>query len=545
MLDNWTTNQIGTNLGESGNATRRLRQRCFCGVPEAGDFGNFYSSTDGNHWIFRTNNPNAWGLTLTCSGGLFVGISGFGWLASSADGTNWLFSSVNAYYPADDYNNHDITYANGTFVLAGDTDGVANIFTSPDGVNWTGRTLPNPGSSISSVMAYSAPPFAYFVAIGRNDGHLYYSSSSTGTTWLQRAIPGGASISHAGGLLIVPYGAGTNLVSTTGFYWTPYLTGLTSLMGTVTYAHGLFMAMAGGHLATSTNGINWVQYRQMIPGTSEVASDGNQLVTVGTTGTYLTSINGFAYSSGPLVGVRMTNGPPPQVALSGLAGLSYEVDYANSLSPTGANWQTLGNPATDQQSHLLDGWHRDQRGAFLSRGVAALTLALPKTKNPRFATPPLFCQRSVAGGGGGGGRQRPMDRAGGAGRDGVDGIDAAAGAGGECLVFQQPLQFVLRGHIIVALAVVEHPQLLRMFDGFNVHPADLFLGPIDGLVDPQRGHAQQQADDRHHHHDFNEGKTWLRECFYFFRGFHNVVSVHIRVKQGKSKKVAANSERGG
>jgi hypothetical protein len=253
VLDRWSTNQIGANLFASQTQHVIYANGLFVAYLEAGDGGNFYSSVDGRHWVLQTNNPNAWGLTLTYSGGKFVGISGFGLLASSSDGTNWLFSFVNACEAMGDYNNHDITYANGVYVLVGDTGGygtpVATIFTSPDGVAWTARALPNPGGSISSVVSYSGGLGAsYFVAIGKNDGHLYYSTWPNGAIWSQGTIPGGSSISHAGGLLIVPYGPGTNLLSTDGVNWTPQPTGLTNLMGKVTCAHGLFMTTAGGHV---------------------------------------------------------------------------------------------------------------------------------------------------------------------------------------------------------------------------------------------------------------------------------------------------------
>ena len=81
-----------------------------------------------------------------------------------------------------------------------------------------------------------------------------------------------------------------------------------------------------------------------------MASDGHQLVTVGFIGDYPSLCTGFAYSSGPLVGVRMTNAPSRQVALSGLMGLSYRVDDANSLSGAGITWQTL---ATLQLTNAL------------------------------------------------------------------------------------------------------------------------------------------------------------------------------------------------
>jgi hypothetical protein len=177
---------------------------------------------------------------------------------------------------------------------------------------------------------------------GVNDsGHIY--TSTNGTNWTQRSIPGGSSISFLNGIFIVPYNPGTNLLSADGINWTAKSTGITNVLGKVGAANRVFMARAGSYLATSIDGTNWVQYAPMLPGTSTVASDGSRLVTVGRTLVLPGSnYDSYAYLSDVLVGIRMTNSIAPQVVLSGLIGRSCQVQCLDALTSSSANnWQTL------------------------------------------------------------------------------------------------------------------------------------------------------------------------------------------------------------
>ena len=174
-----------------------------------------------------------------------------------------------------------------------------------------------------------------------DSGHTYTSTS--GNTWTQRAIPaGGRFISYINGCFIVPYASGTNLISSDGINWIAINTGITGKLGKVSFANGLFIGRSGSTLATSTNGTNWVQYPQALPG-GDFATDGSRLVTVGSkyTGPPLLS-DSYTYLSDVLVGIRMTAAPPPRVTLSGLVGRLYRIEYADALT-NGAStiWQPL------------------------------------------------------------------------------------------------------------------------------------------------------------------------------------------------------------
>jgi hypothetical protein len=163
-----------------------------------------------------------------------------------------------------------VTYGAAKYVAAGDAQSLynnLNVFTSPDGVPWTAQhSTSSAGTSLGDV-AYEA---SKFVAIGVNNGyvndsgHIY--SSTTGTSWTQRTISGGNCISYYKGIFIVPYSPGVSLLSSDGINWSAQSTGITGQLRKVNYANGLFMARAGIYLATSTDGTNWVQHPQAVPG---------------------------------------------------------------------------------------------------------------------------------------------------------------------------------------------------------------------------------------------------------------------------------------
>ncbi|MBE0539977.1 MAG: hypothetical protein IH623_01135 [Verrucomicrobia bacterium] len=118
------------------------------------------------------------------------------------------------------------------------------------------------------------------------------------------------------------------------------------MLGTATLLNGVFYARAGDYLATSADGTNWsLRTSSILPGTSDIASDGRRLVTVGVEpGSTLLTYNAFIYVSDPLTNISLTNASPVQLALSGLVGRSYRVEYLPSLPASAANpWQTLTN----------------------------------------------------------------------------------------------------------------------------------------------------------------------------------------------------------
>ena len=340
VLDNWTTNQITTNSFKLNHIVYGNGRYVAAG--EQGDAGGIFSSEDGSTWILRYSDNNAWGLTLTYSGGRFVGVGGWE-TAISTNGTNWTVSFLPTAYG---YFNYpfgyatDMTCGNGLYVAVGDTNNVGFIITSTDAVNWTPRnSSPAIGGHIQSV-AYGA---SKFVAVGNNDGLEYTSTTGTGT-WTRRSIPGGNQISFGNGLFIVPLTGNSNLLSTDGINWSMQNTGLTNKLGKVTYASGLFLARLGNYLVTSSDGTNWLQYPQQLPGNvtgdATVATDGKRLLTMGRAVVDILIYNSFVYSSDVLVSVRQTNKQPSTVVLSGLVGRNYQIQSTENLKSASSNWRT-------------------------------------------------------------------------------------------------------------------------------------------------------------------------------------------------------------
>jgi len=358
ILERWSTNQITTNGYKMDSITYGNGIYVATAEDYGADPGKIYSSVDGTHWTQVYYNSGIWGLNLHYIDGCFVGATGgYGQVAISPDGTNWNIPqpAPNGYLD-DAISTKEEVNVPVSFVAVGgdyysDTEGA--IFYSFYGTNWTAGTIsPSVGGGISSV-AYGTPRTSpppplnlfsiYFVAVGNNDGNTY--TSPDGISWTRRSIPGGSQVSFGNGLFIVPLNSQNNLVSTDGTNWTQYSTGLTNQLGWITYSHGVFMSQAGSYLATSSDGINWTQYSQPLPGvTSTLATDGKRIVTVGSIFTggsgFSYFYNGYVYLSDPLVGVRMTNSPASQVALSGLVGRNYQIQSAN-VPTSGSNyWRT-------------------------------------------------------------------------------------------------------------------------------------------------------------------------------------------------------------
>jgi hypothetical protein len=355
-LDHWTTNQVlyaiypgyyyGLEQVVYGNGI-------YVSYGQEGDAGGFFTSPDGYNWKFQYSEANSWGLPpLGYANGHYFGCAerGFGPVDVSADGTNWTTTSLSSPYNSLTQNGYPaMTYGNGLYVLAGDTNGVGSILTSPDGVTWTshGLLIGKLGGPITSV-AYGA---GKFVAVGNNDGLEYTSTTGTGT-WTKRSMPGGSQITFCGNLFLVPFTSNSNLVSADGINWTMFNTGLTNTLGNIIYSHSNYLAASGLYLATSANGTNWYQYPQPIPDNpnyyenlppphlGSMATDGYHLVKVAWENYDLSSSPyGLVYISDGLVGMSLTNNPTQKLVISGLIGRDYQIQSSDSFG-IGGNWRT-------------------------------------------------------------------------------------------------------------------------------------------------------------------------------------------------------------
>lgn len=338
-----STNHIGLSYVVYGNGL-------YVAYGQYSDYGAVMSSEDGINWVLRNDGGGPLGsglsysVALSYTGGKFFAFGGFGVSAVSSNGINWttfpLPIAKGAAYGASKY----VAVVNDNYTVPPAT----GVFTSTDGQFWVQQQALN--ASLGDI-AYGA---GLFVAIGidngstNNSGHIYTSSS--GTNWTERSILGGRTISFCNSIFIVPFGAGTNLISANGIDWATINTGISNKLGKITYTHGMFLALAGPdsydytftNLAASTNGTNWYQYSKELPKrASTVATDGTRLLTVRSQFIDVSHSDGFVYYTDPLVSLDVTNTPPVQVVLSGLVGRSYRIESTDSLTNSVVNnWRT-------------------------------------------------------------------------------------------------------------------------------------------------------------------------------------------------------------
>ncbi len=346
-LDNWSTNQVGTNAFRLLNVVYGNGR--FVAAGGMLDGGALLSSENGVDWTVRANGGASCcpGLTygLTFGGGKFVGVGHFGNIARSSDGIRWSYSSV------DSVALHAVAYGLGRFVAVGGSGfiGTSNIFTSADAITWVPRQSdPVSQTFLSDVIFANLTNSLRFVAIG---GGSVFISSNLGVNWARYPIPGGSRISQANGLVIVPFGTGTNLLSTDAVNWSMVPTGLPGALGKVAYAAGMFLARMGSGIASSADGTNWILHAgQTVPNPSGdgedsgFAFDGHRLVCLGNmfTPSFFT-YHSFVCRSDDFVGLGVSGDPASSLVLSGLAGRTYRIDYTDLLSPGTSNWMVLTN----------------------------------------------------------------------------------------------------------------------------------------------------------------------------------------------------------
>jgi hypothetical protein len=329
ILEHWTTNLVSSTAGMRCVVYGNGRYVAF---GEYSDYGLILSSEDGKNWTQRSDGGSSgisYSIGLTYAGGKFFALGGFGTSGVSDNGISWDTFSFPGYGTAS-----SVAFGATLYVAACDSNfspdfGLAG---SGDGRNWTNLA---PSGPIGGV-AYGA---GRFVAVGvkSHSGQSY--TSTTGRTWILRTIPGGSDISFQNGIFIVPYAPGTNLISSDGINWAFAGTGLAGSIGKVLFSKGIYLSRVGANLVASANGTNWVQYASVLPGDStwqlNFATDGARIVTAGIGFFSPPYYHGFIYTSDELVGIRLSGGSPPTMAISGLVGRQYGLDVVDEMPATG------------------------------------------------------------------------------------------------------------------------------------------------------------------------------------------------------------------
>ncbi len=176
-----------------------------------------------------------------------------------------------------------VAWFKGQYVVCGD---LGSVFSSPDGVRWTGHATPT--TKLLSGLAASADAL---VATG-DDGALLVSADATNwtaldsqtTNWLYR-------VRYLNGGFVATGQNGALLTSPDGSNWTPRVSGSSAWFYDVTWLDGTYFAVgAQGRLLTSGDGVSWTERQTITRKTLQaVAADTHYLIAAGLEGVILRS----------------------------------------------------------------------------------------------------------------------------------------------------------------------------------------------------------------------------------------------------------------
>ena len=216
-----------------------------------GDSGTIFASRDAVSWAQRTSPTTSTLYWAAYVNNQFVVSGATGVILVSSDGSTWNLRTTGITQ-----NLYSITGNAGTFVAAGQT---GTLLSSTDTLVWTKATLTNVTADFNVVTAVAGQ----FVAVG-NSGIVH--SSADGVTWTSRTTS--TVTNNLRGLTQL----GSQFVLATDtdrIFVTPNFATYTSITlpfnptaprWGLTAAAGLAVAVgAGGEIATSTDGLNWIQ----------------------------------------------------------------------------------------------------------------------------------------------------------------------------------------------------------------------------------------------------------------------------------------------
>ena len=267
--------------------------------------------------------------SVCCGDGQFVAAAGFpGGFLTSPDGIDWTWRTLSGTQTFD-----DVTWGGNQFVAAGKLrTTTAGIMTSPDGVTWNAHD-PGTTNQLYGVTWNGS----LYVAVGGENNLLTIITSPNGEdwTWSYLLYFGGTlrSVAWSGSQYVAvgwgplsgySYGPAPILTSPDGMNWTQRTSGTTQLLYDVTWSGNKFVAVGAGNISgtgiqavilTSPDGVIWTE--QNSGTTNDLKSviwGGNQFVAVGLNGTILTSPDGVTWTA-PASGIT-----------AGLSGVTWGMD---------------------------------------------------------------------------------------------------------------------------------------------------------------------------------------------------------------------------
>ena len=216
----------------------------------------------------------------------FVAVGLAGEVVTSSNGVNWLrrTSNVNKSLVG-------VCWSGTQYVAVGDT---GLIVTSPDGITWTQRTA---GTS-ENLIDVAADPNGRLIAVGTNNTII---SSTDGITWIPALLPYSGSLlpyrtvggSPTQGFVIGGDGVLVHFMTPTSAYNFTYFPG--QIFSSIYWDGSVFMAMYGNGIYRSPNGISWTAAN--VPsglGLSSIAKNSSLYVGIAS-GALATSTDGITW----------------------------------------------------------------------------------------------------------------------------------------------------------------------------------------------------------------------------------------------------------
>jgi hypothetical protein len=249
--------RITTNIKAVGARTDGKR---FYAV---GESQTILTTTDITTWPYRsTSNPTARLAAAAFGNGLFVTAGQYGNIFTSPDGSRWSESRLTKFdntFPLIE----SITFGNGLFVAVGDADSqdtvtpVPAIFTSPDGLTWTQRSVDTLlfghafiGQDLFGVASGTIgtnPGNPGWVAVGTN-GTIITSTLADASLWVLQNSPTTNAlngVAFGAGNFVAVGNKGTILSSADGIQWNTVNLGTqTPNFQAVAFGNGVFVAVA-------------------------------------------------------------------------------------------------------------------------------------------------------------------------------------------------------------------------------------------------------------------------------------------------------------
>jgi hypothetical protein len=295
-----------------------------------GEFGSIYASSDGTVWMWRETPVRADLQGVAWTGATFCAAGDGGTILTSPDGMVWTPRASGTTV-----NLAAVAAGGGKIVVAGDA---GKVFTSTDGVAWAPAAAP----VIERIngLAYGS---GVFVAVTEAGGIL---TSPDATTWVPQTSPASgalSSLAFGSGVFVAVGSGGEILTSPDAIAWTVRRAGQMERLWCVAATGAGFVAVgSGGVVVQSSDGISWSA--QAIAGAPLLRT-----VVQGTSGLFAISESGGLWSSADgSAWTRISPGEGAALAAvtSGAAGPFVAVGTSGTIltSPDGFAWTPEVSP---------------------------------------------------------------------------------------------------------------------------------------------------------------------------------------------------------